>query len=1128
MKDSNLRDAKFYVDNSLWNSKDLSGMTSAELSYDLGNYGGSDGKYKVRLEVTDVLGKMSMMEYNIVVDKTAPSNIVVTMPNPVREKGGNVYFTDGFDIVVSASESGAGIDRYYLNSIENNSGAFSISSDGEYSITVVDRVGNSTTKTLKDIKGWKGNKIVIDNDAPMIKAERLSQSVFDAWYKGDVAYGFNVADSVGIDSATIYINGVAVEKFTTNETNVKSTALSASTSYNGVKPNEDGSYTVEAVVYDNAGRIARWSDTVYIDRVTPIVDEFVVSGDVKTLPGDYKYIFTGSGLVQINVSDSGVSSGIDKVYVKLNETWIDYDVNGDNAVFVKLPSDYKGTISAYVVDKVGNISPTIVSDGMVSEDGNTHIKHSAVEIKFGTADHVDANNIPSYSKDVNAVVYVKCDWSGISSLDWGVDAMTLGHTTDFSSASKWDKNLPLEFNTSMVLNSNANEQEFWVRVVDNAGHKSEATRLFSIDKESPTLRVSYNDEKEKGIYYNTVRTANIVVTEKNFDSSRFVITGDAGTLGNWTNNGDVWSNTMYFDRDGKYNFSLSVSDRAGNVSNTYTSGEFIVDRTAPELTVSWNVSNGESNRFYNKKRVATIKVVEDNFDSSLMSITGVNSTAWSHNGNVHTMVLEFGDGEHNFFISGKDIAGNELSNTYNSGNFIVDTSAPELRIDGVSDGVTYKDNVGIRVEILDPYMDYSSTYATLVGKVNNEVKLEGIASTGGIIYTYNNFPREEAYDDVYTLRVYARDKSGNLSQREISFTVNRFGSSYKEETTTSGVYHNTPQSIQITESNVESIDTSKVTVVVTRNGREVEVPADKVTIKKEEKDGRNYYTYEIDKDQFEEDGNYTVQIYSETEGGDENASVTEEYGFVVDTTPPEIIISGIEDNGVYNDTSKRVSLDIRDLSGVETIKVFLNGKEVEYVEDSGLYYVTVAESDNPQTLEVKVVDKAGNEATAKIANFKISSEKLVEHQSKKWASIVIGGLSGVAAVLVGILLARKRKRTREELNLIKENEKYYSSSNNSGSGSSNSTSTESSTGISDTSISTGSTGTTNMMGTDDVETGMFMSDDANFRANYGNQESASVEDATTTMLSDDEAKTELMGTTDFIEPVSEDGKTGVL
>ena len=1134
VKDSNLRDARFYINNALWSSKDLMGMTSADLSYDLNNYGGSDGKYTVKLEVTDILGKLSTVEYNIVIDKTAPSSISVVMPNPVNEKGGNVYFGSSFDVSVSASDNGSGIAGYYLNSKESTSGSFSISSDGEYSVTVKDKVGNTISKTLQELKSWQGNKIVIDSEAPEIKGERLDESVFDDWYRDDVSYTFNLSDNIGLDSATVYINGVAVEKFSTTETNVKTTALTASTSADNVRPNADGSYTVEVVAYDNAGQVSRWSDTVYIDRVTPIIDTFIISGDVKNLSGDYKYVFTGMGLVQINVSDSGVSSGIDKVYVKLNDTWIDYPVNGDNAVFVNIPSDYKGTISAYVVDKVGNISPTVVSDGMVSEDGNTHIKHSAIEIKFDTANHVDANNIPLYSKDVDATVFVKCDWSGISSLDWGVDTMTLGHTTDFSSASKWDKNLPLEFNTSAVLNSNANEQEFWVRVVDNAGHKSEATRLFSIDKETPTLRVSYNETNDRGIYYNTPRTANITVTEKNFDSSRFVVTGEAGTLGNWSNNGDVWSNIMYFDRDGKYNFSMSVSDRAGNVSNTHTSGEFIVDKTAPELSVTWNVNNGENNRYYDKKRVATIKVVEDNFDSSLINITGVDSSTWSHDGNVHTMVLEFLNGEYSFSINGKDLAGNEIANTYNSGSFIVDTVSPDINVSGISNNVTYKDDVGVRVEVSDSYIDYSSTYVTLKGKSNKEVKIEGTVVTGGIVYTYNNFPKEESYDDVYTLFIHAKDRSGNYSQREVEFTVNRFGSSYKEETSTSGVYHNTPRNIQITESNVENLDTSKVTVVVTRNGREVEVPADKVTIKKEEKDGRNYYTYEIDKDQFEEDGSYTVQIYSETEGGDENSSVSEEYGFVVDTTPPEIFISGIEDNGVYSDTSKRVSFDIRDLSGIEIVEIYLNGVKVDFVEDSGLYYITVPESSEPQNLEIKVIDKAGNESTAKVTNFTVSAGNWKEYQSKKWVEALVGGLAGVAAIMVGILFARKRKRTKEELNLIKENEQYYSSSSKnssgSGSGGSSESGTESSTnmGMTGTIGDADTSATTNMMNAKEATTGIFMSDDASFKADYGKQESASIDDTRTSMFSEDDVKTELMGTTELESDGSDDNKTGIL
>ena len=57
-------------------------------------------------------------------------------------------------------------------------------------------------------------------------------------------------------------------------------------------------------------------------------------------------------------------------------------------------------------------------------------------------------------------------------------------------------------------------------------------------------------------------------------------------------------------------------------------------------------------------------------------------------------------------------------------------------------------------------------------------------SQEGVSLEYFDFPRQKAYDDVYRLHVQAEDIAGNRSEKDIEFSINRFGSVYDLDTST--------------------------------------------------------------------------------------------------------------------------------------------------------------------------------------------------------------------------------------------------------------------------------------------------------------------------------------------------------
>lgn len=1030
--DKNMKSVSFYVngilqEDNIYHSDDI---------YNFYPKGVSDGKININVVAVDKSNHISENKFSFVVDTSAPNNIKVTSVNPVNQKNGKVYFNNPFDINITADDITSGINKYYMNNEISTNGVFKINDDGNYTIAVEDNLGNKTSSiVLSQYLNWQGNNIIIDTNKPNIITKRPSgeSDKKSGWFGNDVEYNISISDDKGIDNAYVTINGVKVDSYYTDKTDIKNISLTANTSK--VKPNEDGSYNVVIYVEDNAKLSDTWSDTIFIDKTFPKVNNFIISGDVSRngnqIGGSnskYGFFFNGNGSIQINTEDSGISSGIDSIWYKFdNEEWKGISTKGDAILYVDIPENYKGSFQAYVIDNVGHKSSIEMPDNLVSETSNTHINRSKINISFDTSNHYDSNNIPLYNKDVKVKAYVECDWSGLKYLEWGIDDKTYGNITDFTNAGAWDKNLPLNFSTSMLIGNNENGIKLWVKVIDNIGHISENYRTFSIDKDVPVINVSYDNTIANG-YYNKNRKATITVKERNFDSSLIAINGVSGELGAWSNSGDIWSNTIVFSDEKDYDFSIICTDKAGNKSNTYTSGKFTIDKTKPVISVSWDNDNFKNGKYYKNLRVATISVYERNFDSSLIKINGASFGEWVNNGDVHTNTITFNDGIHSFSLSGSDMVGNLSSEGYNSGQFIVDTKNPDISISGITEGVSYKNEVSIYAVIKDDYYNKDYTTAVLKGKNHKDISIEGVYDEKTCTFKFDNFPKTDDIDDIYTLIIKSEDMSGNISEKSISFSVNRFGSKYSfYNQDVIGNYLNKISDITITETNTDKLDTSKVKVIVTLNSKDVTISDKIINVKEYEKNGKYMYDYTIDKSLFNNDGKYTIQIYSTSDDGTKYTSVAEQYDFVIDTTKPEIVVSGISNGESYQGYSKLVTVDVRDLSEIKDLSIYLNGNKVSSELKDNLYTFTVYESKDVQNIKFVATDKAGNISELEIKDFIISSDVGVYLWNQLWFRILLGIVALIIILLVIILIKHHKDAVKAEKQRAIESQKIYKS-----------------------------------------------------------------------------------------------------
>src|SRR5699024_7166407 len=148
---------------------------------------------------------------------------------------------------------------------------------------------------------------------------------------------------------------------------------------------------------------------------------------------------------------------------------------------------------------------------------------------------------------------------------------------------------------------------------------------------------------------------------------------------------------------------------------------------------------------------------------------------------------------------------------------------------------------------------------------NVDAMVSRSAVTNGQTITFRNFG--ENMDDIYTLTAKLVDQAGNETTRSITFSVNRDGSTYKLNDYTAQVvqcgFTNSPKDIVIQEVNVDTLEFIEITY--TKDGEVVTLKEGvDYTVEEEGGDGQwKVYTYTIKASCFEEEGQYSINIYSE-------------------------------------------------------------------------------------------------------------------------------------------------------------------------------------------------------------------------------------------------------------------------
>ncbi len=729
-----------------------------------------------------------------------------------------------------------------------------------------------------------------------------------------------------------------------------------------------------------------------------------------------------------------------------------------------VPKAFKGQIFAKAADHVKNTGAFETPAGTVVENEKHHAQEAHIEFDKADTSFKDVKNQELYSKNVAVDLTVTDTYSGLSEIEWSVVApydtdqnqkgsikinndrsYAEGSNTQGWKQTKSDKNLVTEMTKTLTVAHNSNDIVVKVKMKDRAGNVSEEEIKFSIDKTAPTIEVTYDNnsaDPQFGDFYQQNRTATIVVTERNFTEKdvEYAITNQDGAipkLVGWTTRSNstdpdktTHTATISYTTDGDYTFDMKYKDNAGNQAAALKQHQFTLDKTDPEISVTYDNQAAANGNYYQASRTATISITEHNFETGRIQVTGTASdgvafpgvSGWSSRGDVHTATIHYSaDALYSFDIAYTDKAGNVAAD-YQQDAFYVDQTAPELTITGVENQSANNGDVAPVVSYSDKNFNQEAVSISLTGANRGSVALAGVYANAdnGQVYRFTNFEKEKEVDDLYTLTASLTDLAGNETTETILFSVNRFGSVYVFEESLKaieGKYVQEERDVILTETNVDHLKPETIGVKVTKNG----TPSDLVegtdyTVTESGGAGKwSQYKYVINKELFAGDGRYTVALFSEDAAGNINETIDEtkkaEISFGIDKTAPVIVPIDIESGEQYPVDKKDATVSIKDNLVLEDAMVYLNGEQVEHKEDGENFSFTISSSNEKQNVRIVALDAAGNELTNEVVDILVSTNPIVRwYNNTPLFAGSIGGFGALSLAVAAYFVLRNQRK----------------------------------------------------------------------------------------------------------------------
>lgn len=939
---------------------------------------------------------------NVLIDQIAPQISDITLSDPNYKKGNDfwyktpnvtatAYFSDDADIEKGETASG-------LESIQ---------------------IGASKSKTSKsdESKGMGNNSYSVTSNRSDLKADgtiKFSASAIDlAGNKADTKEVTAYVDTVAPVVNKISVNGVEVS-------------------------NNGGKYAVEA--FGNSAR-----------RVEISASD--ISGNKSGI----------SGLKSITYSlydENGKEIRKETVNVSGNSASISFDIS----------PNFKGHIEAFATDNVKNKGAKTKSRFVVVENSSKHNETSSINIKLPQTSKKDSSGNNLYNNDIDVQLSVSDSYSGVKSVSYtikdrnGENTLTVGDM----SVDKNDGNINTELSKTIKVGNNENDIKLTVTIEDNAGNKSSKDVTFSIDKTAPTIEVTFdNNNRNRNYsdseYYKADRTATVTITERNFNEADVKATIAGLSSGNPTISsfttvaGSTPDQTKHvakitFGKDADYTMSIDFTDMAGNRASQYKSNKFTIDKTKPVISEVKLSPSPSNSKYFNEDVTVSVTVNEHNFDSSLVKFTSLKGTLpkipksdWKDDGDKHTVSFKLkAEDIYSFRVGMTDKAVNAAADKTQS-EIVLDKTKPSVEISGIKDKKAYgyndKDKVAPVFTFSDTNIDPENVSYKIYkigqdgSKTDVTSKFDNTKSNvknGAMTVSFNEFKSTSDVDGLYTIEVSSKDLAGNESSDTKVFSVNRYGSSFVIDDSMKDLIHSyisKGEDVKVKIINVNKISDENTTVTVTYNGTNITLKAGTdytFSTISESDDGWCEYEVTVNKSVFEKDGSYSVKVTAVDEANNTSTNTDDAHvssdeapkiDFYVDTTKPEVTITGAEKDAVYKEVTKQITVTVEDANIdadnlADVLDIQVNGEAVtnyEAEDDAGTVTAKFIVKGDKITIKASAVDKAGNKSDVEELSFRLNANWLLRLYSNKplFYSILAAILLAVAGVI--IIIIRKKK-----------------------------------------------------------------------------------------------------------------------
>ena len=831
------------------------------------------------------------------------------------------------------------------------------------------------------------------------------------------------------------------------------------------------SYEVYARSEDRLSNSTVKTANILMDVTSPAVTNINVDG--IDIIGDFDtYVFECNSencTIKVGTTDAtsggvGFESGVAGIHVRFigadggvtEKTYI----AGGNEISVTTPgTEFKGRLEIYAFDNVGNIGDTVGTKGIVCEPQSCHDRDTHIFVTMPDTPYKTVSGNLLYNSNTSVKVTVIDEYSGIRSISVSSSTLTLCDDEYYETYSdlqaedtgvfhrrESDKGLATKAEGNLNVKMDCNDITLYITIKDNAGNTSVQEVTFSIDKSRPEITselLNTSEDETFSDYYKSDQYVKITVKDRNFDDDKVYFSEKenqtATVLSGFTCVGtdeygvSTYEITVPYTKDGEYEISVSSNDLAENAGVRNNLEHFVVDKTAPSLTVTYNSPAGIGD-FYREERTLSLTVSDTNFTSYRVEcVRNTNCryfsgfSEWTENVYTNSSAITFDEtGTYDFTIKVTDKAGNVTE--FVVPTFVIDFDNPVIGFYGAVDGGIYQRDVEPNIRISDAYYDADTLEVSLTGVrtgfegtiVTSEADNTGEELTMTTISAGGDDTSN--YDDVYTLSVASTDKAGNETESVIYFSVNCNGSVYDISDATGDInysYISGENGVTVTEINPDVIKSNDIEIVLYKDG----VPTiltrstDYVINKSEIAGEYKRYSYLIKPECFSEDGVYEVSICSVDRAGNVNENLDADRGglirFAVDNTAPMVSVINTSSDTRYEEPERTVEFSVFDKYGDAAVTVYVDDVEtpVAYNPEKDVYEFILQEDTKARNIVIMAVDYAGNVTEIHLDNIKVLQEWYVRFMNNKpLRNCSFAGLIVLIIVSIRLYLQIKRKR----------------------------------------------------------------------------------------------------------------------